>query len=122
MSYDNRLLIVDGTAIPQPYVYSWSLKDISAPDSGRTEDTIMHKDRIGQKRELKLSWRTKDTAEAAFILQAFDPEYISVRYFDVKDNAYETRTFYVGDRDAPVKVWMVGRHIIETISFDIIER
>ena len=82
----------------------------------------MHKDRVAQKRKIQLGWRMKDTATTAQILQAFNPEYISVRYFDMLDNQYETRTFYVGDRQAPVKVWQVGNHIIETISFDIIER
>jgi len=118
----NKLIIVNGTALPQPYLYSWSLQDVSAPNSGRTEDALMHKDRVAQKRKIQLGWRMKDTATTAQILQAFNPEYISVRYFDMLDNQYETRTFYVGDRQAPVKVWQVGNHIIETISFDIIER
>ena len=122
MAVDNSLLVVDGVAMPQPYQYSWTLQDVSAPDAGRTEDALMHKDRIAQKRKIAIAWRMKDPSTAAAILQAFDPEYISVRYWDVKDNQYETRDFYVGDREAPVKFWWVGRHMIETISFDIIER
>ena len=122
MAVDNSLIVVDGVAMPQPYQYSWNLQDVSAPGAGRTEDALMHKDRVGQKRKLALSWRMKDPSIAATILQAFDPEYFQVRYWDVKDNCYETRTFYAGDREAPVKLWWVGRHLIETISFDVIER
>jgi len=118
----NKLITVDGVALPQPYLYSWSLQDVSAPNAGRTEDALMHKDRVAQKRKIQLGWRMKSTAVASQILKAFNPEYVSVRYFDIMDNQYEVRVFYVGDRESPVKVWQVGNHIIETISFDIIER
>ena len=122
MAVDNSLIVVDGVAMPQPYQYSWSLQDVSAPGAGRTEDALMHKDRVAQKRKLALAWRMKDTSVTAMILQAFNPEYVQVRYWDMLDNCYETRTFYSGDKDSPVKLWWVGRHLIETISFDIIER
>ena len=69
-----------------------------------------------------LRWIGKTQEETARILQAFDPEYISVRYPDKKSGAYETRVFYTGDRTAPVKTWWAGKKIIESISFDIIER
>lgn len=118
----NKLIIVDGVALPQPYLYSWSLQDVSAPNAGRTEDALMHKDRVAQKRKIQLSWRMKSTTVASQILKAFNPEYVSVRYFDIMDNQYETRTFYVGVRESPIKVWQVGNHLIETVSFDIIER
>ena len=113
---------VDGVDMPCPSKFEWSLQDVSASESGRTDDTIMHKNRVGQKRKIQLGWNGLDTADTATILQAFNPEYISVRYWDMMNGAYETRTFYVGDRSAPVKVWFVGKHIIETLSFDIIER
>ena len=122
MSAGNNLITINGVAMPQPSVYSWSLQDVSAPDSGRTEDSLMWKNRVSQKRKLKLGWKMKNTDTTAFILQSFNPEYIDVTYFDMQDNQYETRTFYVGDREAPVKYWWVGRHMIETITFDIIER
>ena len=118
----NKLIIVDNVVLPQPYLYSWSLQDVSAPNAGRTEDALMHKDRVAQKRKIQLGWRMKDTATTAQILRAFNPEYVSVRYYDMMDNQYESRTFYVGDRTAPVKIWQVGNHIIETITLDIIER
>ena len=37
-------------------------------------------------------------------------------------NKYQTRTFYTGDRKAPVKWWMKDKKIIESVSFDIMER
>lgn len=119
----NALLMVGEEVIPQPFSYSWSLQDVSAPSAGRTEDALMWKETVAKKRKLQLSWKTKSTEDTRKIIKAFsDNEYINVRYFDMLDNAYEWRTFYVGDREADVKIWWTGRHLINTISFDLIER
>lgn len=107
---------------PTPNGLTWGLQDISASDAGRTDDTKMHKNRIGQKRKLSLSWVTKNPATTAKILQMFNPEYVYVKYHDAMLNAYTVKRFYVGDRTAPVKQWIVGREYYESINFDIIER
>lgn len=115
------MITVDGVEIPCPSTFSWGLQDISASESGRTEDTVMHKNRVGQKRKLSLGWTGKDWQTTSQIMQAFNPEYITVKYPDMLSGQYETRKFYVGDRTAPVKWWWVGNQRTETISFDIIE-
>lgn len=116
------MITVDGVAMPCPSTFSWGLQDISAAESGRTDDTIMHKNRVGQKRKISLAWVAKDWQTTARIMRAFNPEYINVRYPDMLSGSYQTRTFYVGDRSAPVKYWLAGRKLIEQISFDIIEK
>ena len=115
-------LTVDGESMPCPSVFSWGLQDVSAAESGRTDDAIMHKNRVAQKRKIGLGWNGKDWKTTAKIMQAFNPEYIMVRYPDMLSGEYETREFYVGDRTAPVKWWFSSQKIIEQISFDIIER
>ena len=95
----NEIMIeVDGLPVPCPSTYTFGLQDVSAAESGRTEDT-----------------------KTAQIMQAFNPEYITVRYPDMLSGKYETRQFYVGDRSAPVKLWWSNKKLIESISFDIIE-
>lgn len=119
----NSLITIGGTALPQPYSYSWSLQDISASSAGRTEDTLMHKETVGKKRKLQLTWKAKDTTTTAQILAAVTAsEYFRVQYWDMLDNQYETRTFYVGDRSSGVKHWWIDDHLIDTIAFDLIER
>ena len=49
-------LKVDGVALPCPSSFTWGLQDISASESGRTDDTTMHKNRVGQKRKLSVEW------------------------------------------------------------------
>lgn len=119
----NRLLVINGTVLPQPATYEWSLQDVSAPSAGRTEDALMWKETVARKRKLKVTWTGKDTAITALILRTVSSrEYFPVRYFDMLDDRYSTRYFYVGDRSAGVKKWWVGDHLIDTISFDLIER
>ena len=82
----------------------------------------MHKNRKGQKRKIELSWNGLEWKETAFILRSFNPEYINVTYPDMMSGKYETRTFYVGDRTAPVKWWIINNKRVEKVSFNIIER
>ena len=101
---------INGAAMPCPSSFTWGLQDISASESGRTDDTIMHKNRVGQKRKLE-------------IVQAVNPEYISVEYPDLlSGNKHEVRTFYVGDRSAPFKCWWIGNQRMEGLQFDLIEQ
>ena len=116
------MIKVDGVNLPCPSLFHWGLQDVSAGESGRTDDAVMHKNRVAQKRKLQLEWVGKNWQETAQILQAVNPEYIEVYYPDMMSGQYETRTFYVGDRSSPVKFWWVDRKMIEKISFNLIER
>ncbi len=116
------MIIVDGVVIKTPSAFSWGLQDVSDPAAGRTLNALMHKNRIAQKRKLSLSWNHPTPQEAAAILQAFNPEYVRVRYPDALSGSNETRTFYTGDKSAPMKIWTVRNKRYSQISFDIIER
>lgn len=122
MGNHNNMLSVDGVKIKTPSSFVWGLQDVSASDSGRTDDTIMHKNRIGQKRTLSLTWNNLTREEIAAILKAFNPEYVQITYPDAMSGKNETRIFYVGDRSAPHKIWTVGNKRYEQLSFDVIER
>lgn len=116
----NPIISVDGAAILCPSTYEYSLSDISESDAGRTEDTVMDKQRIGQCVTLKLAWTYLSTSELSAILQAFQPEYINVTYLDGLHGAYLTSEFYVGDRTAPL--YNAKIDLWEKLSFNIIER
>ena len=110
-------------AVRTPDRLDWGLQHVSAADSGRTNDAnaTMHKNRVAQKRKITLSWSDPDDETVASILQAFNPEYVYVRYRDAMSNQFETRLFYSGDKSAPVKWMTVGGVVYSTLSFDIIE-
>lgn len=122
MSTNNTMIKVNGAWIKTPSSFSWGLQDVSASDAGRTQDALMHKNMVAQKRKVALTWAAPTPAEARAILTAFNSEYFNVTYYDPLDGDMVTRTFYAGDKSAPVKVWMANNKRYEQISFDIIER
>ena len=114
---------IDGVSIPCPSSFTWGLQDVSAAESGRTDDAVMHKNRVAQKRKLSVGWNAPDWDMSCQIIQAVNPEYIQVEYPDPLDaNKHAVRTFYVGDRSAPFKCWWIGNLRMEGLNFDLIER
>jgi len=108
------------TDLPAPSKYKYGLFDLSGSSAGRTEDGAMQKKRKGQSITIELEWRAVSLADGAAILQAYNPEYVVVEYLDAKAGGYLTKTFYVGDRNAPLfdglsDVW-------DSISFTIIQQ
>jgi len=88
----------------------------------RTDDALMHKNRVAQKRKIQVGYSARTPDVMTTVLRAINPEYISVYYYDLLDGGYVTKTFYVGDRSAPFKYWWDGKHVIESLNFDLIER
>lgn len=119
---DMAILLVDGKEIRDPSAFTWGLQDISDSAAGRTQDALMHKNRIGQKRKISLAWNGLKPQQISDILQAFDPEYVSVAYPDALSGKNEVRTFYVGDRTSPMKIWTVNNKLYTQLAFEIIER
>ena len=117
------MITVDDVAIKCPSSYQYGLQDISSPDAGRDQGTTMHKERVGQKVKLELGWNGLTWSETSEIMRAFNPEYITIRYPDMLTGQYETKLFYTGDKEAPVKCWFGddGHKIIETLTFNVIE-
>lgn len=113
---------VDGVAMPCPTTWNFGIMDVSLGESGRTDDALMHKNRVAQKRKIQVGYSARTPDVMTTVLQAINPEYINVYYYDLLLGRYETRTFYVGDRTAPFKYWWDGKHVIESLSFDLIER
>lgn len=116
----NPIRTVDGAYVPVPSKYKYSLQDVSEPDAGRDEAGYMHKLRIVQKVKLELEWVGKKDAEVSEILTAFNPEYLQITYKDAKSGTYLTKTFYVGDRSAPM--YNSKLDIWENVAFNVIER
>lgn len=118
----SSFLVVDGKEIKTPSKYDVGIQDISREDAGRTQDALMHKNRVAQKITIALAWNLTTPEETAEILTAFDPEYVNVTFWNPKTNTRETREFYSGDKTAPMKTWFVGRKKYSQVSFSIIER
>lgn len=116
------MLTVDGKAMPDPTAMKYGLQDVSGSNAGRTTNTIMHKNRKGQKVTLALSWNNKPPDVVSYILKAFNPEYIKVKYHDPLKNEKVVKEFYVGDRTAQIYRWTNHYKRYQVLSFNIIER
>lgn len=116
------LIRVDGVDMPNPSSLEFAEQDVSIGESGRDDTGYMFKGRVTTKIKLNLEWSAISPSVASTILQAFYPEYVDVRFFNARTNAWEIKTFYTGDRTAKTKIWTDNSKIYETISFNIIER
>ena len=115
------LIKINGVFIPDPSSLQWGLQSVSRSDAGRDQKGKMHVELQTRKRKLELSWSGIGFAETAEVLQAVNPETFSVTYLDALTNTTQTRTFYVGDRSAPVHSYVEGNQWYTTLSFNIIE-
>lgn len=115
----NPIRAVNGRTVKSPSSYKFIVSDVSAAKAGRTEDSVMHKMKVAQKVKIQLEWKYLTTKEISQLLQAFNPEYFTVTYLDAKTGGYETKKFYVGDRESPMYNGKLG--LWESLSFDIIE-
>lgn len=120
---DNIVLKVNGKALPKEVSkFKWKKADISGKSAGRTRDLLMHKDRRGKKRTLSLGLVNLTKEQIHEVLQAFDPEYVQVTYWDPLEGTDVEKTFYTGDMEANVKWWRKGRERWSTLDFEVIER
>lgn len=120
-SVTRTLLQIDGTYIPDPSSLQWGIQSVSDSNAGRTTDGKMHVNLITRKRKLELEWTGVSFAVAAEILQAVNPETFDVTYLDALTNTRLTKTFYVGDRTAPVYSYTDGYQWYSNVAFNIIE-
>lgn len=118
-----------------PSAMTWSLMDISAADSGRLADGTMWKNRVAMKRKLEFEfngWKFEWVSSLLKIVSGVDDngdflnttwhgQLFYVTYPDMLTGRYETRRFYVGDRECPVYIWWDDNKVISKISFNCIE-
>ena len=73
-----------------PYIafggIKWSRNDVDGPNAGRMQDGTMQRDRIATKYRWDITCRPLTADEQATVLQAIQPEYISVTYTDPLTN------------------------------------
>lgn len=120
-----NMVKLNGTIVIDPSALTWGLQDVSASDAGRDEATMMHKMTLGQKRTYALEWKMIDPVNASIILQAVnEKENFKCTLFDAMMNEYQERTYYVGDRTAPMQQWMPNRRdgkLYTKVAFTLIE-
>lgn len=113
---------IQGTTIKTPSSLTWGYSDLSSEESGRTLDGKSHKDIIAPKVKLECVWSNPTASETSALLLAVCPyAYRNVTYLDPMTNTEVTKSFYTGDKSAPVKTYALEDAIYTSVSFNFVE-
>ena len=120
---------INGTEY-DPSELTVGIQDVSAPDAGRDLSGTMQKMTVCQKVTIQVAWWQPSPALVSAVINSvmYDPithafvEYFPVQYNDPISNSLVTKTFYVGDRSAPVQVWGSSTKRYSKLSFKLLER
>mgnify|MGYP001285165956 CR=1 FL=1 len=97
---------VNGVTLPvYPASVSVTVLDLDdAETTTRTADGRLSRDRIAVKRQIELSWRALKWEDLSSILTEMSEPFFEFTYPDSMTGQHETKTFYVGDRSAPIAI------------------
>lgn len=103
--------------------FKWQRSDIDGSDAGRDLTGRLRRNRVATKVRLDITCRLLKSEEAAAVLTAIMPEYVSVTYYDPQAGAVVTKTMYSNNNPATFQirhkdgtVWWSG------ITFPLIEQ
>lgn len=113
---------INGTKVTQPAEVVYGRYDLDSEDSFRALDGTMQRDRITTKVKLDCSWNALTASQMSQLLQSMDAVFFDINYFDPFVGGYTTKTFYVGDRTAPVYSIANGKVIFKSFSANFIEK
>ena len=96
------LIKINGVAISNyPSEFNVTILDLdNAESSVRTANGTLTRDRIAVKRQIDMGWGLLKWSEVSAILTAMASTFFTLYYPDPYTGAYETKTFYVGNRPA----------------------
>lgn len=113
------MLKVNGVAIATPSVFKVVISDLDG-ESNRNANGELLRDRIAVKRKLECEWPLLTTSEASTLLQAVQDVFFTVTYPDPMVGGNTTKTFYVGDRSAPMYNFTLNKW--QNIAMNFIEK
>lgn len=100
----------------------WSRNDVDGPNAGRTLDAEMHRDRVATKIRLDCTCAPLTTSQASQLLQAIQPEYVTVTYTDLLSGSVKRNVrMYSNNIPATHCVVHNGEDYWEGIVFPLIE-
>lgn len=95
------ILNIAGIAVKDPKLFQVEINDIDK-ESERNANGTMQRTRVAVKRKLIIEWGPLSNSEISKILNAVSDVFFTVKYPDPVTGGMATKTFYTGDRTAPV--------------------
>ena len=115
------ILTINGVDVKDPKQLQVEIQDIDK-ESDRNANGTMIRTRVAIKRKVSLEWGPLSNSEISRILTAVEDVFFSARYPDPKIGGYTSKTFYVGDRTAPVLKVVNGVTRWEGLKMNLIEK
>ena len=117
---------IDGLNV-LPYIAAggikWTRSDVESSDAGRTLDGIMHRGRVATKIRLDVTTLPLTTERIKTLLNAIQPEFVTVTYDDPYYGGVVTRTMYSNNIPATcLTVYDDGTELWDGVSFPLIEQ
>ncbi|HHV27429.1 MAG TPA: hypothetical protein GXX63_09565 [Tissierellia bacterium] len=115
------MLKINGVAVATPKVFKVDINDLDG-ESGRNAKGGLVRDRIAVKRKLNCEWPPLKNSQISTLLKAVSSVYFTVEYPDPVEGVRLTKTFYVGDRSAPVYSHIDGKPFWNGLTMNFIEK
>ena len=98
----NGFVYINDVEFPYPSHESGLQTTVTTVDSARMADGVLRAKKIGRDQsKVELTWSALTAEQWSSMLKIFrDNFYFNIRYFDMVENEWVTRRFYVGDRSA----------------------
>lgn len=114
---------INGVDIATPSEFTVTILDIDNGEStSRSADGTLNRDRIAVKRQIEMSWNLLRPEEISLILKLMSDVFFEVEYPDPQEGKYITKTFYVGNRPAPVAIEKNGQLLWKELRVTLTER
>ena len=111
------LLTINGVSITSPKELQVDVMDLDGTTNRNAKGEIV-RDRIAVKRKISLKWGPLSPSQISTILQSVQSEFFTCTYPDPMVGGDSTKTFYVGDRSAP----LFKQGLWESLQMDFVEK
>lgn len=102
--------------------FQWQRSDIDGSDAGRDLAGTLRRNRVTTKTRLDITCRLLESSEAAIVLTAIMPEYVTVQYYDPQVGAVVTKRMYSNNNPATFQLKRRdGTVLWSGITFPLIE-
>lgn len=114
------LITIDGIEYPDPDSYKPSIEPLGEWE--RNANGKLVGDLIGYKAKLTLTWGMLDGEKFQALLNAQNPFFVTVKYFDPRVNDYTTGEFYASPRSGEMALRTETQTWWRGVAFNLIER
>jgi hypothetical protein len=115
---------INNTEIPEyPKEFTVTVLDLDDSEATtRASDGTLTRDRVAVKRKVDISWGPLEWNKISLILSMMSGVFFDLYYPDPMAGIYVTKTFYVGNRPAPMLFEQNGKMLWSGLQVNLVEK